>query len=204
MDDSGGPPRTRDACRGGDIMDFEKYTERSRGFIQSAQSLALREGHQRFSPDHLLKVLLDDEEGLAARFDPCRGGRSQARTSGNRSRDRQDAEGFRRRCRASLSCAGNGARIRSGAETRREGRRQLCDRRAIAAGLGHRAERCLQDPEIGRRYAPGAQSGHQRHPKRPDRRFGFSRAGLRRAEEIFSRSDRSGPPGQARSGHRAR
>ena len=47
-------------------MDFEKYTERSRGFIQSAQSLALREGHQRFAPEHLLKVLLDDEEGLAA------------------------------------------------------------------------------------------------------------------------------------------
>ena len=47
-------------------MDFEKYTERARGFIQSAQSLALREGHQRFSPEHLLKVLLDDEEGLAS------------------------------------------------------------------------------------------------------------------------------------------
>ena len=47
-------------------MDIEKYTERSRGFIQSAQSLALREGHQRFTPEHLLKVLLDDEEGLAA------------------------------------------------------------------------------------------------------------------------------------------
>ena len=47
-------------------MDFEKYTERARGFIQSAQGLALREGHQKFTPDHLLKVLLDDEEGLAA------------------------------------------------------------------------------------------------------------------------------------------
>ena len=47
-------------------MDFEKYTERARGFVQSAQSLALREGHQRFSPEHLLKVLLDDQEGLAA------------------------------------------------------------------------------------------------------------------------------------------
>src|SRR6185503_2729942 len=48
------------------IMDFEKFTERARGFVQSAQSLALREGHQRFTPEHLLKVLLDDEEGLAA------------------------------------------------------------------------------------------------------------------------------------------
>ena len=55
-------------------MDFEKYTERSRGFIQSAQGLALREGHQRFSPEHLLKVLLDDEEGLAAGLIRASGG----------------------------------------------------------------------------------------------------------------------------------
>ncbi len=47
-------------------MDFEKYTERARGFVQSAQALALREGHQRFMPEHVLKVLLDDPEGLAA------------------------------------------------------------------------------------------------------------------------------------------
>ena len=47
-------------------MDFEKYTERARGFIQAAQGLALREGHQKFAPEHLLKVILDDEEGLAA------------------------------------------------------------------------------------------------------------------------------------------
>jgi len=47
-------------------MDFEKYTERARGFVQSAQSLALREHHQQFAPEHLLKVLLDDPDGLAA------------------------------------------------------------------------------------------------------------------------------------------
>ena len=46
-------------------MNLDKYTERARGFVQSAQSLALREGHQQFTPEHLLKVLLDDEEGLA-------------------------------------------------------------------------------------------------------------------------------------------
>ena len=40
-------------------MDLEKYTDRSRGFIQSAQGLAVRSGHQRFTPEHLLKVLLD-------------------------------------------------------------------------------------------------------------------------------------------------
>ena len=47
-------------------MDFEKYTDRAKGFVQAAQSLALREGHQQFGPDHLLKVLLDDPEGMAA------------------------------------------------------------------------------------------------------------------------------------------
>lgn len=47
-------------------MDIEKYTERSRGFIQSAQGLAVRSDHQQFTPEHILKVLLDDEEGRAA------------------------------------------------------------------------------------------------------------------------------------------
>ncbi len=55
-------------------MDLEKYTERARGFIQSAQSLALREGHQQFTPNHLLKVLLDDEEGLGSGLIAAAGG----------------------------------------------------------------------------------------------------------------------------------
>jgi ATP-dependent Clp protease ATP-binding subunit ClpB len=58
-------------------MNFDKYTERSRGFVQSAQSLALREGHQQFAPEHLLKVLLDDPEGLAAGLIDRAGGRSR-------------------------------------------------------------------------------------------------------------------------------
>ncbi len=49
-------------------MDFDKYTERSQGFIQSAQTLALRQGHQRLTPEHRLKVLFDDKEGLAAKL----------------------------------------------------------------------------------------------------------------------------------------
>ena len=47
-------------------MEFEKYTDRAKGFIQSAQTLALRRGHQRLTPEHLLMVLLEDKEGLAA------------------------------------------------------------------------------------------------------------------------------------------
>ncbi|HFB98657.1 MAG TPA: ATP-dependent chaperone ClpB, partial [Bryobacterales bacterium] len=47
-------------------MNLEKYTDRAKGFVQSAQNLALREGHQQFTPLHLLKVLLDDDQGMAA------------------------------------------------------------------------------------------------------------------------------------------
>jgi len=55
-------------------MDFEKYTERSRGFLQSAQTLALLSEHQRLLPDHVLKVLLDDKEGLCANLIRAAGG----------------------------------------------------------------------------------------------------------------------------------
>src|SRR5512143_925620 len=58
-------------------MNFDKYTDRSRGFVQSAQSLAMREGHQQFAPEHLLKVLLDDPEGLAAGLIDRSGGQSR-------------------------------------------------------------------------------------------------------------------------------
>ena len=58
-------------------MNFEKYTDRAKGFVQSAQSMALREGHQQFTPEHLLKVLLDDPEGLAAGLIDRSGGNSR-------------------------------------------------------------------------------------------------------------------------------
>ncbi len=47
-------------------MNLEKFTERSRGFLQAAQTIAMRENHQRLTPEHLLKALMDDEEGMAA------------------------------------------------------------------------------------------------------------------------------------------
>ena len=55
-------------------MDFENYTERARGFVQAAQTVALRENHQQFVPEHLLKALLDDREGLAANLIRAAGG----------------------------------------------------------------------------------------------------------------------------------
>ena len=63
-------------------MNIEKYTDRSKGFVQSAQSLALREGHQQFTPEHLLKVLLDDPEGLAAGLIDRSGGQSRQALAG--------------------------------------------------------------------------------------------------------------------------
>jgi ATP-dependent Clp protease ATP-binding subunit ClpB len=47
-------------------MDIQKFTERSQGFLQAAQTIARREDHQSVRPEHLLKALLDDEEGMAA------------------------------------------------------------------------------------------------------------------------------------------
>jgi len=47
-------------------MNLDRYTDRAKGFIQSAQSLALREGHQQLAPEHLLKVLLEDDEGMCS------------------------------------------------------------------------------------------------------------------------------------------
>jgi ATP-dependent Clp protease ATP-binding subunit ClpB len=55
-------------------MDIEKFTERSRGFLQAAQTIAIREFHQRITPEHLLKALLDDEEGAASGLIKAAGG----------------------------------------------------------------------------------------------------------------------------------
>jgi ATP-dependent Clp protease ATP-binding subunit ClpB len=59
-------------------MNFDIYTDRAKGFVQAAQSLALREGHQQFSTEHLLKVLLDDDQGLASGLIEQAGGQPKA------------------------------------------------------------------------------------------------------------------------------
>ncbi len=55
-------------------MDLTKFTERSRGFIQAAQTIATRESHQRLAPEHILKALLDDDQGLASNLIAAAGG----------------------------------------------------------------------------------------------------------------------------------
>jgi ATP-dependent Clp protease ATP-binding subunit ClpB len=59
-------------------MDFEKLTDRARGFLQAAQTIAVREHHQRIAPAHLLKALLDDEQGMAAGLIQAGGGDAKA------------------------------------------------------------------------------------------------------------------------------
>jgi len=58
-------------------MNIEKYTDRSKGFLQAAQTIAMREGHQQFTPEHVLKALLDDGEGMAAGLIDRAGGQSR-------------------------------------------------------------------------------------------------------------------------------
>ncbi|WP_114011692.1 ATP-dependent chaperone ClpB [Cohaesibacter intestini] len=57
-------------------MNLERYTERARGFMQSAQTYAIGQGHQAFLPEHILKVLMDDKEGLASGLIDRSGGQS--------------------------------------------------------------------------------------------------------------------------------
>ncbi len=58
-------------------MDLSKFTERSRGFIQAAQTIAIRESHQRLTPEHILKALLDDDQGFAANLISAAGGNAK-------------------------------------------------------------------------------------------------------------------------------
>jgi ATP-dependent Clp protease ATP-binding subunit ClpB len=55
-------------------MDLSKFTERSRGFLQAAQTIAMRESHQKLAPEHLLKALMDDDQGLASNLIKRAGG----------------------------------------------------------------------------------------------------------------------------------
>ncbi|HVY17514.1 MAG TPA: Clp protease N-terminal domain-containing protein, partial [Rhodopila sp.] len=64
-------------------MDLNKLTERSQGFLQAASTIAIREFHQRITPEHLLKALLDDEEGAAAGLIRSAGGDPKAVASAN-------------------------------------------------------------------------------------------------------------------------
>ncbi len=186
-------------------MDFERYTDRAKGFVQAAQNLALRDGHQQFAPEHLLKVLLDDPEGLCRRADRPRRRPLARGTGGRRARARQAAQGFGRRRRPDLPLARARAPLRQRAEDRREGRRQVRDRRAASARArareGSEAARILAEAGV---TPENAQRRHQRDQEGPHRRQRVGRAGLRRAEALRARSDGGRGARQARSRDRPR
>src|ERR1700760_3991883 len=64
-------------------MDLQKFTERCQGFLQAASTIAIREFHQRITVEHLLKALLDDEEGAAAGLIKAAGGDPKAAAVAN-------------------------------------------------------------------------------------------------------------------------
>src|SRR5246127_4134445 len=64
-------------------MDLNKFTERSQGFLQAASTIAIREFHQRITAEHLLKALLDDEEGAASGLIRTAGGDPKAVATAN-------------------------------------------------------------------------------------------------------------------------
>ena len=55
-------------------MNIEKFTDRAKGFLQAAQTVAIRNSHQRIAPEHLLKALIEDDQGMAAGLIQAAGG----------------------------------------------------------------------------------------------------------------------------------
>ncbi len=185
-------------------MNLEKFTDRARSMVQAAQTQALRAGHQRIVPEHLLKALLDDEQGLATNLIKAAGGDPQAATDRRRCGARQAAEGLGRG-HPDLYRPGAGAAARRGPADRREGRRRLCLGRAAADGRRHgQGHRGGEDPRFRGRPSADAERRDRRPAQGPHRRHGQRRGGLRGAEAICPRPDRGGARRQDRPGHRPR
>ena len=136
-------------------MELEKYTERAKGFLQSAQALALRSGHQRLTPEHLLQVLLDDPEGLAANLIAAAGGDAKQALAGVEAELGQAAQGRGRAAPARSTWRPRLARLFEQAEqlAQKAGDSLRHGRAAAAragAGQGHRRR---QGAERRRRHA---------------------------------------------------
>ena len=156
-------------------MNFEKYTDRATGFVQSAQSLALREGHQQFTPEHLLKVLLDDPEGLAAGLIDRAGGNSREALQrveaalAKLPRSRAAAPG------RSISTPAL-ARVFDQAEkvAEKAGDSFVTVERLLLALAHGEGQRGRQDPRQGRRHAAEPQRRDRGAAQGPHRRFSAS------------------------------
>ena len=179
--------------RGRQIMNLEKFTDRAKGFLQSAQTVAIRMNHQRIAPEHLLKALLEDEQGMAAGL-IARGGRQRR---GGAARDRrgagQDSGGLgqrrqpdaRPRRRARSACSTRPSRSRRRPATAMS-RSSGCCSRSCSPARPTPARRSPTPGVEGR----GAQRRDQRAARRPHRRHRRRRGPLRRAEEVRPRPDR--------------
>ena len=186
-------------------MNLEKFTDRARGFLQSAQTVASRMNHQRIAPAHVLKALLEDEQGMAAGLIARAGGSAEAAR-------RETDEALAKMPVVSGSGASaapslDGETIRlldPGRADRAEGRRFLRHRRADAARARHVEDRRRQGADRRRAQGRGAQRRDQRIARRPHRRHPERRGPLRRAQEVRARPHPGRARRQARSGDRPR
>ena len=120
-------------------MDIEKFTERATGFLQAAQTIAIREFHQRITAEHLLKALLDDEEGAAAGLIQAAGGDPKRRSPAVEAElaRQPKVQGWRRRASRSSRPTWSACWMRRSRQAH-EGRRRV--RRAGPAAGGDRRQ----------------------------------------------------------------
>src|SRR6478609_11578937 len=167
-------------------MDLEKLTDRARGFLQAAQTIAVREHHQRIAPAHLLKALLDDEQGMAAGLIEAAGG--DAKTA------KREADALVQKVPAVTGSGATQAPALDGDTIR-----VLDQAEQIAKKAGDNyvtVERILLAMALAKNTDVGAGRAHRRHAGR--------RGPLRRAQEICARPHRGCARGQARPGDRTR
>ncbi len=159
-------------------MNLEKYSERVRGFIQSAQTMALSRNHQQFTPEHMLKVLVDDDEGLAASLIERAGGNVRDVKLGVEAA--LDAMPKVEGGNGQLYLAQPLAKVFSTAEdlAKKAGDSFVTVERLLQALAMEKSAKTRRHPGQGRRHRAGAEPGHQRCPQGPHRRFGERRAGL--------------------------
>ena len=180
-----------------DDMNLEQFTERSRGFVQAAQTIAMREEHQRLVPEHLLKALMDDEEGFAANL--------IARAGGDAKRVREAVDAAVARLPkvsgdAQTYLDGQTAKVLDQAQQlAKKGRRQLRHRRAAADGARHvTRSKAKEALDAGGLNAQGLKPRDRGHPQGTHRRFGLGRGGLRGAQRS-TRATSPRPPARAGS-----
>ena len=135
-------------------MDIEKFTERSRGFLQAAQTIAIREFHQRITPEHLLKALLDDEEGAASGLIRAAGGDPKAAQAAVEAEVARQPKVQGAGAGQPQITPGAGARAGRRAAGRDQGGRRVCRAGPAAGGAGrlrHAGRRARCGPPASRR-----------------------------------------------------